>query len=610
MKSNAFKLEPRELREPTNDDKASEGSDRVPNDIKKGNLITFVEDFKSSPRIRDLQIIRPCYQSHPNGIVINGEQRQPGVYWHGLNDDNDVDEWICSPLTIEAITSSPTGEDYGSLLKFTNIDGKSCEWPMPRRMLKSRSGEELLGELLDRGFKYNPKKRNNVVEYIMSTIPSKRITAVGRVGWHTNEAFVFPHRVIGNGNVVFQAETVIESGFSEMGTLKGWQDNIGKFCVGNIPLILSVCAPLAGSLLMPLNRHQGGAIHLVGDSSIGKTTGAYVSASTLGSADLLRSWSATANGLEGVALTRNDTCLILDEISEAHPEEISKIIYVLLNGQGKQRASQKGHARKIHRWRTFAISTGEQTLSGKMGEIGKRPQVGQEVRLLSINAKFEYGIFSNLHGFETGRQLSDHLKESCSQHYGHIGPAFIAHLINEKRNLPDLYHGILQAISKNLTCSIDQRAASTFSIMALAGELGIEYGLLPWPQGSALDAILIAFNRWRESQDEDRTEDERILQSIRNFIAKHGDSRFSDTTDDRPIINRAGWFKQSDQDLVYMFNPTALDEAGGGFNRKRIIDALDKACWIVNKDKDRFTTKTSIKSRKISLYHICEKTED
>lgn len=605
-------LEPGESRELPNNHEEAIGSPSVLNSDKNGNLITSVEDLScEQPSIlRDLKFQRPCYLSHANGIILNGKIHQPGVYWHGLKEESEIDEWICSPLTIEAITSSITGDDYGSLLKFKNINGDWCKWAMPRRMLKSRGGEELLGELLDKGFRYHPKKRNDVVDYIMSTIPSNRITAATRVGWHTRESFVLPNQVIGKSNVVFQAEVAMDSEFTQAGAIIGWNENIGQFCPGNVPLMLSICAVLAGPLLNLINRQQGGAIHLVGDSSIGKSTAAVVATSIWGSTDLLRSWSATANGLEGIAVTRNDTCLILDEISEAHPEEICKIVYVLLNGQGKQRASQKGTARKIHRWRTFAISTGEQTLSGKMSEIGKRPQVGQEVRLLSIPVKFEHGIFSNLHGFETGRHLSDHLKESCTQHHGHVGPAFITHLINEKRYLPDLYHKITQTLSKNLTRNIEQRAASTFSVMALAGELAIEYGLLPWKEESALTAIMVAFNRWRESQDEDRTEDERILQSVRNFIVKHGDSRFSETNDDKSVINRAGWFKNIDQGTVFMFNPSALDEAGGGFSRNRIVETLNRAGWIVDKDGDRFTTKTSIKNRKIGLYHICEKMED
>lgn len=100
-------------------------------------------------------------------------------------------------------------------------------------------------------------------------------------------------------------------------------------------------------------RQQGGGIDWVGNSSYGKSTSVEVAA------------------------TRNETCLILDEIDEASPHEIGKIAYMLANGQGKQRAGRVGTARKIQRWRIITISTGERTLTSIMNEIGKHPNAGQ-----------------------------------------------------------------------------------------------------------------------------------------------------------------------------------------------------------------------------------------
>ena len=125
--------------------------------------------------------------------------------------------------------------------------------------------------------------------------------------------------------------------------------------------MLSICAAFAGPLLKPLNQ-RGFIIHWVGDSSSGKSTAAEVGASVWGPPEFVRSWNATANGLEGVATIRNDTCLILDEISEASPKECGKIAYMVANGQGKQRAGKAGNARNIRRWRTVGVSTGERTL--------------------------------------------------------------------------------------------------------------------------------------------------------------------------------------------------------------------------------------------------------
>lgn len=615
IKNDIFKTELPEQREQSNIHGGIKGSLNVPTIKGNGNkLITKIENPLNNPSkiLAQLgEIKRPCYLSIPNEFELHNQKMKAGVYHFRLdNNGAEINEWICSPLTVEAITSSTNDDEYGSLLKFMNSNGRWREWAMPRRMLKSNGGEELLGELLDQGFTYNPKKRHDIVNYIMNAKPIRRITAASTVGWH-GESFVLPNQVIGKQDVVFQSEIAGESEFTKAGTMDGWKQEIGRYCVDNIPLMVSISAAIAGPLLKLLNRQQGGAIHWVGDSSSGKSTVAEDAASVWGSPDMMRSWSATANGLEGVAATRNDNCLILDEIGEAQPFEIGKIIYLLMNGYGKQRAGRIGNARKIQRWRIFAISTGEQTLSGKLSEIGKKPHTGQDIRLLSIPAKFEYGVFSNLHGFKDGRQLSDHLKEARTKHYGHLGPAFVHHLISEKKDLLELFHKIVQKISEHAFSNIEKRAAATFGIIGLAGELAIGYGLLPWEAGSGLDAVLEAFKRWQGFQGKAQSEDERILYSIRDFINRFGDCRFSTIHDDRPVTNRAGYYKGEINDArIYMFFPTTLQEVGGGFERSRIVEALDKAGWIVDKDSDgRFTKKTYIKGAKSSLYHICIKEE-
>lgn len=96
---------------------------------------------------------------------------------------------------------------------------------------------------------------------------------------------------------------------------------------------------LAGPLLAKVHHHSAG-VHWVGDSSTGKTTALHVGASVWGGTTFVRTWRATANGLEGAAAALNDTLLCLDEISEADPRQVGEIVYSLANGIGKSRASR------------------------------------------------------------------------------------------------------------------------------------------------------------------------------------------------------------------------------------------------------------------------------
>ncbi len=608
LKVENIEREDRDQREEPNDNKESCTSHELPSVEANGIKVSIetINLIDTPPEVLPKPVIeRPSYQVHLDWFEVGHKRLKPGVYWHDLKDGENTDDWICSPLIVEAITSSPNDDEYGRLLRFINSNGRWRSWAMPMRMLKGR-GDELLGELLDQGLEIHRKKRADVANYIMLQKPKMRIIAATSIGWH-DDAFVLPNTVIGHDNVVFQSEVAGENEFTTSGTLEEWQDNIGKLCEDNPSLILGISTALAGPLLKPLGRQNFG-VHLKGDSSSGKTTIAENSAGIWGGPSFMRSWRSTTNGLEGIATSRNDTCLVLDEIGEVNPHEIGNTVYMLNNGHGKQRSSQEGTAKKIKRWRLPIISTGEKSLAGIMSEIGKVPQTGQEVRMLDIPASFRFGVFNNLHGFASGRHLSDHLKKMRSKYFGQVGPAFIKALMNDKRDHSDFLYQITQELSENVTSNMGGRAAGTFALIGLAGELGIEYGLLPWKPGSAIVEISEIFTRWTE-QGKSSTEDEKILQSVRAFILSHGDSRFSPThVVDSRIHTRAGWYEDNDDRRIYMLTSAALKEASGGFDPPRACRALENAGWIAAKDSDgRFTKRTYIQKMNHRLYHICMK---
>lgn len=598
--------EQREQVNPSNDYGCSQADNKLENNENK--LLTKIEVPLDAPpnKAQTPKIKRPCYMTHCDWVEVNGKQLNPGLYFHDENGGTTVDEYICSPLMVIAITSSTDDDDFGKLLRFIDSNGQWHEWAMPMRLLKS-NGDELRGELLHQGATFNPKKRPLLIDFLMNAKPKRRVTAANRVGWH-GSTYVLPDQVIGQDDVVFQSEIAGESDFSTLGSLEGWQQDIGRLCAGNTALMVSVSAALAGTLLKSLNRQQGGGVHWVGDSSTGKSTVAEISASMWGPPEFIRSWNTTANGCEGIAAQRNDNCLILDEINEASPYEVGKITYMVVNGQGKQRAGCAGNARKIHRWRTITISTGEKTLESIMKEVNQRINSGQAVRLLNIPTNFKYGAFDNLHEFSDGRSLSDHLKTARLNNYGHAGIAFIKKLIDENRKLPDLLNEETKKFLEITTENLEKRAASFFAIIALAGELGIEYGILPWKKGSASNAALIAFKRWQAFQGPAQTEDQKILQAIDSFINRYADSRFSDING--AVLNRAGWYKNVEGKRIFMFTGDGLDEAGGGYDRKRIVESLLRHKLLVDKDDDRFTKKTRINSTTVNLYYVRQKEDE
>lgn len=552
---------------------------------------------------------RPGFATHDDRTGYG----PPGLYWHGIKTQGDktdeVDDWIASPIHAEAITASERETEIGLLLKFRNPFGRWVQWAAPMRLLKG-SGEELRGELLDLGMQIDPRNRNLLNQWMMSRLSriKARMLAATRTGWHRDgHVFVLPGRNIGAeaDGVVFQSEHATHDEFTQAGTLAGWQTEIGRRCHGNPMLILPVSAALAGPLLGRVGR-SGAGLHFDGDSSLGKTTALRAAASVWGGEGFIRTWRATANGLEGVAAALNDTTLILDEIGEADPRDIGAIVYAIGNGIGKARATRTGAARSVYRWRVVLLSSGERTLEATLAEGGRRIKAGQTVRMLDIPCQRRHGIFDALHDQPDGRALSDTLRAAALRHHGHVGPAFVEGLAADDRDFGAQLAQLIGLPAFESGDELEGRAAATFAAVAMAGELGIEYGLLPWQQGEALDAAVLAFDAWRHRRGRGQTETCQILQAIEDFIDRHGDSRFSDKlAGESPLIrDRAGWWRDEEHGRIHYLTAAGLREATTGFDFTRALDALEGAGWLVERGRDKRATQIKVAGRKRAVYAI------
>lgn len=119
------------------------------------------------------------------------------------------------------------------------------------------------------------------------------------------------------------------------GDLERWKTEVATKCAGNPVLTLAVGCALAGPLLS-LVGVLGGGVHLVGDSSSGKSLAQLIGSSVWGDPGIFAaSWDMTKGGLEIEASGCNDTMLPLDENKRADPKRVQEMAYSLANGQGK-----------------------------------------------------------------------------------------------------------------------------------------------------------------------------------------------------------------------------------------------------------------------------------
>lgn len=575
------------------------------------------------PLAKKTSIPKNGYSVHDAVVTHNGQEFGPGVWSHrSFKDTEGVEEstheWLCGPLHVDAITRNQAcSEGYGRLLRYTNLDGKELTWAMPSELLAGRP-ERIVSTLLNRGLRIDHYQQREVVSYIASQHPQRRVISTSTTGWVGAELYITPLESVGKGDAIFQSESTADGEYGRAGTLEGWKRSIGEILPGNPLFQLGLGAALAGTLLAPLRAYSGCGFHLLWDSSNGKTTIVMCSASVWGHGNrFMRKWAASGSGLEGLSALRNDCLVPLDELGQTNPAIVGEVVYAVVDGVGKQRAEPTGAARKIRRWLAILLSSGEITLETKMREAGKLVRAGQEVRLVTVSAGRTYGAWDNLHDYPSGQALSDALQKASGVHYGHAGPEFVRQLIErgDTKKLP----GLLDEIQKHFHPTSGQaaRVAKNFAVLALALELATIYGLLPLAEGEGTTSMVSLFEGWQAERGEGPSEDRQILRAIADFIDRHGSSRFqlinyhnssrnqSVRAAAEAVRDRAGYLEQTGSGRIYLFTRSGLQEATCGYELTRVLRTLDSARALIKKEPGKKTHRKRLPDGSIpGLYWI------
>ena len=550
---------------------------------------------------------RPCWGVYEHWVTNEkGRRLKPGVYWHTFkrsagDDDGDddkadrpiTDEWIATPVTVVARTTNSDDGSEGRFLRLFTDNGPK-EWIIPMEVFGG-SGEDARRTLFGMGVIIALKKRGQFMEYLLDQRPAEVFATTCRPGWHESGAFVLPGRTIGSDKVRYQASAKGQNLFSVRGSLEGWKVEVAAKCEGNPVLTLAIGCALAGPLLS-LVGVLGGGVHLVGDSSSGKSLAQLIGSSVWGDPGIFAaSWDMTKGGLEIEASSRNDTMLPLDEIKRADPKRVQEMAYSLANGQGKGTMTRDREARGKLSWRLLALSSGERSLSEHAAISGNAAHAGAELRMVDVNAGTRtHRAFDELHGLE-GADFHRQLTVAVGANHGHIGPAFVEKLLasDDRPGLLEDFAGIrAQFVEDNAQAG---RVADRFAVIALAGEMAIAYDLLPWTPGAALADCQLLYGEWLSRVGGGNAEDRQILAGILDFIDKHGSSRFSDVDDPTPdtkVFNRAGYWEVVGAKRLYLFNKSALIEAAHGYGLSRILKALEGAGALAKHDTDRDSRRT------------------
>jgi putative DNA primase/helicase len=468
-----------------------------------------------------------------------------GLMWQDPKPPGDGEEskpsmHIAGNFDVAAMARNGDSNSWGLLLKWKDPDGRDHSFVLPHELLVT-DGAEARRVLTSQGLYISPNvaARGKFNAFLLQVKSPNRALSTESVGWNGN-AFVLPDECIGGntGETLLLLNATNDHSFKQSGTLEEWQ-KMALLAVGNSRLVLAISMAFVGPLLGPCSE-EGGGIHFKGSSSIGKTTALHAAGSVWGgggSNGYVKSWRATANGLESTCLNHSDTFLCLDEMAQITAKDAGEAAYMIANGSGKSRSRTDGSARKTVKFRVMFLSSGEIGLADKVAEDGrgKKMTAGQQIRIVDIpaDAGKGLGLFEDLHDFESGKALSKHIVASARTTYGTAGRAYLRAIMPEIDDIRRQATGVMSAFCEQFVpAGADgqvQRVAQRFALIAFAGELAIRKGILPWEDGEAVKAAVVCFEAWlAERGHAGAAEAYGGVEAVRSFLQQHGMSRFVD----------------------------------------------------------------------------------
>jgi uncharacterized protein (DUF927 family) len=492
-------------------------------------------------------------------------------------------KWLAEPFECVAILKYYEGRaPYGKRFRFSGVSHTQKEIDIPFEFFKG-DGTPVESILLHNLIEHSRAKGDirRLIQYMSQIDPGLEVLIYDKTGWH-GDRFIFPHAAVDCKGIYDESGFIGDkdsANYGSSGTLEEWKTSVAKPCEKNSRLAFSLLLALAAPLLKRLGMDSFG-VHYYGSSSIGKTSALKIASSVFGSADKYPlTWRATSNALECVAVSHNDTLLVLDEIGQA-ANDLGETVYMLFNGQGKSRSKKEGGLRNKLTWRLIGLSSGELTLEQHAQEnSGKLSRAGQEVRFLNVaaDAGKGLGIFDDLGRNQSPEQLLRDLSLAINDHYGVAGQKFIQGILVRKNDILTNGKRKLDEYAKRLTSELKKpcgqvlRVAKQLAFLVYAGELAISCEVLPFENSIPFEACQRIFRDWIKARGgEGELEDKSILEQLLEQMETHPE-KFANERD--RYSSKESW-GIIDNDCIHYLTPGGLKKIFKGFDKqtaKRIL---------------------------------------
>lgn len=239
---------------------------------------------------------------------------------------------------------------------------------------------------------------------------------------------------------------------------------IKSHVLGNVELEFALVSGISSILLGYIGEDLGldsTIIHLVGNSTTGKSTALRLAISSFGYPDVKK------NGLYGTYNGTNNALIkklgglkgvpyALDEISMSDSNNFTKFIYSLANGADKERLNKDSELMEKQSWLTTILSNGEKSITRASNK-----NAGVQVRVIEAE-NFTW---------TKNAEHAEAINHTVLNNYGHLGIEFARYLLDQnKRKLIEKHKyerfKLYNELKENtVTDEMSMRRCSKFAIL-------------------------------------------------------------------------------------------------------------------------------------------------
>lgn len=384
---------------------------------KPPTLSPMVKQFRQTNQTTPTSIINYKTSIDENRTLYESVISRDGYY--GVLSTNDDGEEIFTPKGRNVRLVKILQEiDTNSLLFILEYDykGEMLTHELPRKKLNARA----ILELAEFGVDVVDTNARVLVHHLLNQeLKAPKVSQHNTLGWSVyKERKIFKHQTA----IGIESEYVGDLEIAPIGTYEGWKLVVEDQVLGNVALEGALSFGLSAVVLGFIGDRVGISsmlIHIMGDSTQGKTTAAQLAISTAGKVDMRQNglstnWNSTLNAIMGNLRGNYGMPLLLDEASLANTENFSNVVYTLEAGKERGRMNKDLSVRKAASWATTVLSTGEHGLAGYCNR-----NTGIAIRL------FEFGSIM----WTKSAENADQIKSGIRLHAGHAAPILAQKLL-------------------------------------------------------------------------------------------------------------------------------------------------------------------------------------